>query len=109
MQKHIYRVAIEGRLRVSEERAANLFHAAACGTVLTLLSMPLDRRDPALTEIAREAAIAAITIGTRMPESSDAAAAAIALRAALPDVTTLTGAERRLLQEWLDRLAADEA
>lgn len=108
LQEHIHRVAIAGRLRVSEERAANLFHAAACGIVLTLLSMPLERRDLALSEIAREAAIAAITIGVPMSESSGAAAAAIALRAALPDVTTLTGAERGLLQEWLDRLAADK-
>ncbi len=107
LQEHIHRVAIAGRLRVSEERAANLFHAAACGTVLTLLSMPVDRRDPALSEIAREAAIAAITTELPVDESSRVAVVAIALRAALPDITTLTHAERELLQEWLDRLAAD--
>ena len=113
--EHIHRVAAAGRLRVSEERAAALFHAAACGTVLTLLATPLDRRDPALSEMAREAALTAITIEAPiegsieapMSESASAAAAAIALRAALPDVTTLSGAERQLLQEWLDRLAAD--
>ena len=107
LQEHIHRVAVEGRLRVSEERAANLFHAAACGTVLTLLSMPTDSRDLALSEIAREAAITAITMGTSITENSSAAMAAIALRAALPDVTALTGAERYLLQEWLNRLATE--
>lgn len=107
LQEHIHRVAVEGRLRVSEERAANLFHAAACGTVLTLLAMPADSRDLALSEMAREAAISAITVEPPMTENFSAAAAAVALRAALPEVTTLTDAERHLLQEWLDRLAAN--
>jgi hypothetical protein len=31
---------------------------------------------------------------------------AVALRAALPEVAVLTGRERGLLAEWLDRIAA---
>ena len=108
LQEHIRRIAVEGRLRVSEERAANLVHASGCGTVLTLLEMPEDRRDLALSEIACEAAITAITFGSPVTERPGPAAAAIALRAALPDVTTLTDAERHLLEEWLDRLTTSE-
>jgi hypothetical protein len=50
--------------------------------------------------------IAAITTGSPALESPGPAAAAIALRAVLPGATALTGGERRLLEEWLDRLAA---
>ncbi len=74
--------------------------SAACGTVLTLLAMPEDRRDLSLSENAREAVIAAITTGAPARKSLGPAAAAIALRAALPEATTLTGAERQLFGEW---------
>jgi hypothetical protein len=39
----------------------DMVHASGSGTVLTLLAMPEDRRDPGLPEAAREAVIAAIT------------------------------------------------
>jgi AcrR family transcriptional regulator len=105
LREHIRRVAAAGRLRVSEDKAADLVHAAGCGTVLTLLAMPPDRRDPDLSQAAREAVIVAITTGSPALESPGPAAAAIALRATLPDAAALTGGERRLLEEWLDRLA----
>jgi AcrR family transcriptional regulator len=106
LKQHIRRLAVAGRLRVSEQKAADLVHASGCGTVFTLLAMPEDRRDPDLPEAAREAVIAAITTRSPALESPRPAAAAIALRAILPDATALTVGERRLLEEWLDRLAA---
>ena len=106
LKEHIQRVAAVGRLRISEERAADLFHASGCGTVLTLLGKAEGQRDMNLSEIAREAAIAAITTDLPAFESSRPAAAAIALRAVLPDVDQLSDGERALLQEWLNRLAA---
>ena len=81
-------------------------HASGCGTVLTLLAMPEDRRDPDLSEAAREAVIAAITSASPALEGPGPAAAAIALRAVLPDAAALSDGERHLLEEWLDRLAA---
>jgi hypothetical protein len=39
-------------------------------------------------------------------KSPGPATAAIALRAVLPEATILTGAERQLFDEWLNRLAA---
>jgi hypothetical protein len=80
--------------------------ASGTGTVLTLLAMPEDRRDPGLLHAAREAVIAAITTGAPALDSPGPAAAAIALRAVLPDAAALTAGERRLLEEWLDRLAS---
>lgn len=101
----IRRVAVAGRLRVSEERAASLIHASGCGVVLTLLAMPEAQRDPGISEIAREAAITAITTEASTHRKPGEAAAAIALRAVLSDATPLSNAELHLLKEWLDRLA----
>ncbi|HWG12292.1 MAG TPA: hypothetical protein VG268_03365 [Streptosporangiaceae bacterium] len=49
-----------------------------------------------LTEVATPAA----TAGPTIP-----AAAAVTLRAGLPDLTALTASERALLDDWLDRIA----
>ncbi len=50
--------------------------------------------------------VAAVT--TQEPAVTDAgpAGAARALRAALPEQTTLSAAETQLLREWLDRLTS---
>ncbi|MGI8446298.1 MAG: TetR/AcrR family transcriptional regulator [Streptosporangiaceae bacterium] len=103
---HIRRIAEAGRLRVGEERAAQLVHAAGSGTALTLIALPEDRRDPALSGLAREAVIAAVTTGTRSPEQPGPVSAAVALRALLPQTSVLTTYERALLHEWLDRIAS---
>jgi AcrR family transcriptional regulator len=103
----IRRLAAGGWLRVDEQLAAAVIHATARGAVLTWLSLPDDQRDPALLTAMREAMMAAVT--TERPAVQDAgpAGAARALRAALPEQTTLSDGERHLLGEWLDRLAAD--
>ncbi|MGO9502497.1 MAG: TetR/AcrR family transcriptional regulator [Streptosporangiaceae bacterium] len=103
---HIRRIAEAGRLRVTEERAAHLVHAAGCGTTLTLIAMPEGERDPALCDTAREAVIAAITTDAPAPAAPGPVSAAVALRAVLPQISALTAHERTLLREWLDRIAA---
>ncbi|MFG1709815.1 TetR/AcrR family transcriptional regulator [Nonomuraea sp. M3C6] len=102
----IRRIAEAGRLRVSEERAANLVQAAGRGTTLTLIDMPGDRRDPELSVMAREAVITAITTDTPATASPGPVSAAVALRAVLPQTTALTDREQDLLQEWLDRITS---
>jgi AcrR family transcriptional regulator len=107
----VRRIAAAGRLRVGEERAAQLIHAAGCGMTLTLIALPPAQRDPALSVLARESVIAAVTVSP--PAGSGAvgaapagpAGAAGALRASLPEVTVLSAAERGLLDEWLVRIA----
>jgi AcrR family transcriptional regulator len=101
---HIRRIAEAGRLRVSEERAAHLVHAAGRGTTISLIDMPADRRDPELSAMAREAVIAAITTDRPAPASPGPVGAAVALRAVLPQTTALTDREQGLLREWLDRI-----
>lgn len=105
LAEHIRRIAAAGRLRVSEERAAHLVHAAGCGTTLTLIALPEDRRDPALSDMACEAVIAAITTDALASAAPGPVSAAVALRAVLPKTSVLTTHERALLQDWLDRIS----
>ena len=105
LEEHIRQIAVAGRLRVSEEKAVDLVHAAGCGTVFTLLAMPVDCRDQGLSRDAREAVLTAITTNSSALKKPGPEGAAVALRAALPDAKTLTEGERHLLGEWLERIA----
>lgn len=105
----VQRVAEAGRLRVGVEHAAGAIHAAGVGVVLTLLGTESENRDPALSETAREAVLAAImyeTSGTiQQAGHSRVANRAIALKAVLPETAAeLTPGERIVLSEWLDKL-----
>lgn len=103
----IRRLAASGWLRVDEELAAQIIHATARGAVLTWLSLPKDRRNPALLTTLRESMVAAVTNQQPAVQDAGPAGAARALRAALPEQTTLSSAEQHLLREWLGRLAAN--
>lgn len=103
----IRRLAAGGWLRVDEELAATLIHATARGAVLTWLSLPEDRRNPALLTTLRESMVAAVTNQEPAVQDPGPAGAARALRAALSDQTILSSGEQHLLSEWLDRLASD--
>ncbi len=102
----IHRVAEAGRLRVTERRALQLVEAGGAGTALTLLATPEESRDPGLSASAREAVIAAITTDQPQEQGDGAVAAALHLSATLHQVTVLTRRERKLLEEWLERLAS---
>ncbi|MGK5440566.1 TetR/AcrR family transcriptional regulator [Micromonospora sp. URMC 105] len=102
----VVRVAEAGRLRVDVDRAAEMIHAASCGVTLTLIQ----GGDPGLSVATREAVVTAVCADSpaaravRPPDRP--VRHAVALRAALPQLTgDLTPAERALLAEWLDRLA----
>lgn len=106
------RVAEAGRLRVGEERAARMIHAAGSGVTLTLIGAEPANRDPALSEATREAILAAVTTDAA-PETATgqyghdrAASRAVALKAVLHEASAgFTPSESALLSEWLDRLA----
>jgi AcrR family transcriptional regulator len=104
----IRRLAAGGWLRVEEDLAAGIIHATARGAVLTWLSMPEERRHPALLTALREAMVGAVTTQRPAVQEEGPAGAARALRAALPEQTALSDGEQHLLREWLDRLATDE-
>lgn len=96
-------VAAAGRLCVDPGHAARLLHAAGCGVVLALLALPPDQRDAELAATAFNAIIAATTTHAPVVAPAGPVAAANALRADLESLTTLTEAERALLDEWLAR------
>ncbi|MBC8138022.1 MAG: TetR family transcriptional regulator, partial [Fibrella sp.] len=105
LRRRIRNIALAGRLRVSEERAVALLQSMGTGTVLTLLGKPEQQRDLGLSETAREAVVAAITGEAVLAGAPGPSGAAMALRASLDRVSVLTGGEKHLLEELLDRIA----
>jgi AcrR family transcriptional regulator len=103
LRDRVRRVARAGRLRVPEERAVDLIHAAGTGTVLTLLGRPPSDQAQ-LSQAAREAIMAAI-LDERSPAAAGPAAMALGLRANLADIAALSPGERLLLEELLQRIA----
>jgi AcrR family transcriptional regulator len=103
LESRVHRVAVTGRLRVSERRAVGLIQAAGIGVIQTLLSTPPDQRDAGLAESMFQAVLRQIL--TDVPERPDGGpiATAVAFRAIAPQLDMLSEAERRLLAEWLDR------
>ncbi len=105
LRTRVHRIAVLGRLRVSERRAVELIHAAGTGVVLTLLAAAEDR-DPQLADLLYDAVMRSVLTDAPTFDADHASAAAIALRAAAPELVMLTPGERRLLTEWLDRVTA---
>lgn len=105
LRQRVERVARAGRLRVPEQRAVALIHAAGTGVVFALIEQPAADRDENLAALAWDAVCAAILIGPRTTEPSGPASAAVTLRAALPELTAFTPHESALLGDWLDRIA----
>ena len=117
LQGLVARIAEAGQLRVDVAHATGLVHAAGTGVTLTLAATPPEERDPRLSETMREAVLAAISVpaaaetpnegpDAASPPAERVAVHAVALRALLPEASgVLSPAERRLLSEWLDRVA----
>ena len=102
----VKRVAQAGRLRVSEERAAQLVHSTGKGITLTLIATLPEQRDLSLSTMARESVLATITNdATTAAASAGLLNAAVSLQASLDEATVLTAAERSLLDEWLGRIS----
>lgn len=102
----VRRLAIAGRLRVSERRAVDLIHAGGTGAVLAILSAPLAERDPGVADAMLEAVLGQILVEPPARAGggiSGPTVAAVTLRAAVPDLDMLSAPERELLTEWLDR------
>ncbi|WP_067900241.1 TetR/AcrR family transcriptional regulator [Nocardia vaccinii] len=108
LRGRVGRLAAGGWLRVNEEIAVMAIHASGLGAVFTWLSLPPDRRDPALLRVLRESMVTAVTNSEPAVQDSTVSGTARTLRATLPERTSLSAAEQQLLTEWLDRLAADE-
>lgn len=106
LRRKLRALALAGRLRTGEERAALLLHAGCRGLILTLLSLPAAERDPELSVLAREGVLATLLTAGAPPAAPGPAGAAVQLRAYLPQTPLLSPGERALMDEWLVRLAA---
>jgi hypothetical protein len=106
LRARMHRLAAAGLLRVDEERAVMMIHAAGSGTVLALLGSPGDQRDLSLSEAMFDAVAAAIL--TTAPPAPDTRLRSIAILFAtmVADLPALTDAERTLMTEWLSRSIA---
>ncbi|WP_263370974.1 TetR/AcrR family transcriptional regulator [Granulicella cerasi] len=108
LDQHMQRVAAAGRLRVSVARACALYHAAAVGIVMLLLSQAPEQRDLGLSAIARDHALSGITNTSQAISSSTLPAVANQMHALLGNLSgtsnVLSDAERSLLLEWMQRL-----
>lgn len=106
LAEFVHRVAEAGLLTVDEIHAAQLIHASGRGVTLTLLGMPAQDRDMTVSNLAREAAIKAITVNEPVVAAVSVAAHAIAMRAVLDQAVPLSARERALMEEWLERITA---
>ncbi|RII22203.1 Nucleoid occlusion factor SlmA [Streptomyces sp. YIM 130001] len=107
LRGRVHRVAAAGRLRVPEQEAVDLIHAAGTGAVHTLLGKPESQRTTAVAD-ALYAAVAATILGDApaLP-ADDTTAAAVSFRALIHRLPRLSEAERSLMTEWLDRATAE--
>ncbi len=103
LESRVHRIAVTGRLRVSEQRAVDLIQSAGTGTVLTILSTPAERRDPGLADGMYEAVLQQILTDAPQRATGGPTATTVAFRTIAPHLDMLSDAERQLLVEWLDR------
>ena len=105
LEERVRRLAAAGRLRVGEARAVGLVQAAGMGVVTTLLATSARDRDPGLADAMWQAVLAQVLADAHAAAAEDGPpAAAVALRAIAPELTALSEAERRLLDDWLARV-----
>lgn len=104
LRARVHRVALSGRLRVSENSAVDLIRAGGVGSITTILATPPDERDPAFADHMYEAVLRQILTAKPAATNYDSTAVAVTFRAITPQLGMLTDAERALLSDWLDRV-----
>jgi AcrR family transcriptional regulator len=109
LEDRVHRIAVTGRLRVSEPRAVAMIQAAGIGVIQTLLATPVEHRDPELPEAMYHAVLSQILTDPTDAPDGGPTAAVVTLRAIAPQLTVLTHAERQLLDDWLARVLGDVA
>jgi AcrR family transcriptional regulator len=100
----VHRIAVAGRLRVSEDRAVGIIQAAGVGAIQTLLASP--EQDAGLADAMYQAVLEQILTDAPERDVDGALAATVGFRAIVPQLDMLTDAERLVLVEWLDRAIA---
>ncbi|GAB3258402.1 TetR/AcrR family transcriptional regulator [Kineosporia babensis] len=103
LQARVHRVALIGRLSVSETRAVAVIQASGVGTIQLLLGTPPGERDPGLADSMFQGVLQQILTDAPAPTGDATTATLVAFRALAPRLDALSPAEQRLLGEWLDR------
>jgi AcrR family transcriptional regulator len=103
LHSRVHRLAAAGRLRVSEQRAVEMVSAAGNGAVLIILGTPESDRDLTLGEAMFEAVLGVILTSAPTIAPAHTLTGAVSLAAVVPQLPTLTSAERELMSEWLHR------
>ncbi|MEV0941227.1 TetR/AcrR family transcriptional regulator [Micromonospora wenchangensis] len=106
LRSRVRRLAAAGLLRVDEQRATMMIHAAGTGVILTLLGTPAPQRDPGLGDAVFDAVLGGILAAAPVTPDPTLRTVAVTLAALTPDLPGLTDAERTLLTEWLNRSLA---
>lgn len=108
LAERVHRVALIGRLQVSEAHAVELIHAAGTGAVLTILARLPAQRDRRLAAAMYDAVLHQILVDDSRAAAGGVVAPAVALRAHAAQVRALSTGERALLAEWLERIVEGE-
>ena len=118
LRGRVRRLAAAGLLRVDEDRAVLMIHAAGSGAVLALLESPPAERDPGLSEAMFDAVAARILVPAAQSAAQsvaqspsraaghDAVPVVVAFATTVGDLPGLTDAERALMGEWVGRALA---
>lgn len=106
LRARVRRVAAAGCLRVTEERAVVMVHAAGTGTVMALLGMPPDMRDDGLADAMFDALSQSILTTAPVTAGPGSTPVVVAFATVVPDLPALSDAERGLMAEWIDRSLA---
>lgn len=99
LRAKVRRLASAGLLRVDEDRAVAMIHAAGSGTVTALADTP----DPGLADAMFDAVAAAVLADAPVSAGGDLRAVAVTFAAVVADLPALSDAERTLMTEWVAR------
>lgn len=103
LRRRVHRLAEAGLLRVDEDRATDLIHAAGSGAVVALLAQPPADRDLSLATAMFDAIAAAILTDRPPRPATDVLSLAVTFLTAVNRLPSLSSAERALMTEWLAR------
>lgn len=106
LRMHVRRLAAAGLLRVDEQRALLMIHAAGTGTVLALLGQRVDRPDLGLADAMFDAVARGILATAPATPDTTMDTVAVTFATMVSDLPALTDAERTLMSEWLARSLA---
>lgn len=106
LRARVRRIAEAGRLRIHEQRAVQMIHAAGAGTVLALLTEPASTRDLGLSEAMFDIVASGILADSPATSHTNVSTIAVTFMTVLRDLPSLTDAERTLMTEWVARSVA---